>query len=176
MAAVPAFAALVLVVFAQIGRVPEVRDGAVRMSYPLAMKAFAWFAALLFFVVSAAILREALQDDPNPRAVRLAWFGVPLMTALGTIMLCEIRVVLAADGQGIRGRTAFRGHRELRWQDVVEVQYWPTAQWLLLRDDRGETLRVPRFVRGFLMLPLLMQASLRPEVLQRATAELSRWH
>ena len=82
-AAVPAFAALVLVGIAWIGRVPEVRDGAIRLCYPWVMKVFAWFAALLFFAASGGILWQALQDDPDPRAVRLAWIGVPLMTVLG---------------------------------------------------------------------------------------------
>ncbi len=110
-----------------------------------------WFAIgagvlLLGFV--ALCLGLIIAGEADEELQRIAWIAVPMLAALGIAALCESRVRLWMDRDGIRGRTAFRGRRGVRWDELEKVSYSNTSSCLVLRDRHGEKLRVSTLHRG----------------------------
>lgn len=79
---------------------------------------------------------------------RRSWICVPVLGFLGFGVLFEIRVYLTTDSEGIRGRTAFRGYRQVRWDELVIVNYSGGLSTFKMVDGRGNGIRMSRYLVG----------------------------
>lgn len=127
----------------------------------------AFFAGLI--VMCAALVFV----DGDARSWRLAVFGIPLFTVLLVAAVGEMRIHLALDGDGIRGRTAFRGHRAIAWNDITEVKWNGVGCWWRLRDRHGTTLRISGWLPGQTLVVRMLQTSLPDAVWADAVAAWS---
>jgi hypothetical protein len=125
---------------------PTIAGDVVLLQYAPWMRCCMWLAGLGFFalwcytVVPACARATAKEVAPAAMATLL----LPLFVGI----VCEARVCLKLDGNGVRGRTAFRGYREVAWVDVVQVKFSAALGSWVLRDRRGEIVRVPRYLVG----------------------------
>lgn len=155
-----AVASVVVWLFARAARqLPEVRDGAVvlRYSRPFAIALYVCAALLLGGGITVVVM--ALTGEPDDKLQRAAWIATPLCLVLGLPALLEPRVELHLDAVGIRGRTAWRGERALRWDEVVNVKF-NAMGWFVLQQRGGGCLRVSCMLRGFDVLLLVLRDQL----------------
>lgn len=102
---------------------------------------------------------------------RLSAFATPILGAMAVGVVLEFRVRLTVDRQGIRGRTAFRGARGLRWVDVQSVDWSGSSHYLVLRT-RDEVLRVSAWLVGFLSMAQTMRERVPEAVWRTADTKL----
>jgi hypothetical protein len=129
-------------------RDPQVVAGKAVLRYPVGLRIAYGIGCLVCLAILAWLWREIVHDRVLLQLFPWAWLAIPFVAALAVACVLEARVALQFDERGIRGRTAFRGHREIEWQAVVGVRWSPLYQWFVLRDREGRTLRVSRFLRG----------------------------
>ncbi|MCR9244924.1 MAG: hypothetical protein NXI31_07820 [bacterium] len=134
-------------------RPPEVRrdgfgGGAVLIRPSPALRALLVGATLLFLVAFAAFVWLLVVEEADAKLQRVAWFAMPLFVVLGVGCALEARVRFWLDGDGIRGQTAIRGWREVRWGEVGEVEFERRSKCLRLRERGGDTIKVSCLHRG----------------------------
>lgn len=145
-------------------RAPEMlEDGVVSVRYPREMRWFQVFGTVFCAVVVGLAVWLLLAPD-KPRDRMIGAVALPIIGALGFVTWREFQVFLVADREGIRGTTAFRGHRSMRWDDLTEVRLSPIPQWLVLRDRYGETIRVSLYMSGWAAVLRILAESVDPAV------------
>lgn len=127
---------------------PEVEGGAVQLRYPRVIRILAKICGVVFLVMAAGLAIAVAIDPADDKLRRVSWLAIPMFAVLGSVTLFETRVHLQADEQGMRGRTAFRGHREIRWDELVIVYYSGGLSTFKLVDRSGNCLRMSRYLRG----------------------------
>lgn len=147
---------------------PQVEGEAIQLRYPKAMRIFMTAAGLLCAVFAIGIVVMIALGEADDELIRIAWIGVPMMGLLGFASLFEVRVRLSADGDGIRGRTAFRGYRELRWDELAIVKYSGGLSTFKMVDRAGNCLRMSRYLTGHELIVELMQRQLPKKVVGKA--------
>jgi hypothetical protein len=126
--------------------------------------------AIVFAGALVALCTALVFAKGDARSLRLAALGIPFFTALLVASVAEMRVHLALDGDGIRGRTAFRGQREIAWKDVTEVTWNGGCQWWRLRDRHGNTLRISGWLPGQAIVVRMLQECVPRDVWADAVA------
>ena len=150
-------------------RLPQ-RDGDhVVLRYTGWMRALGIFGIVVFggLIAMCAALVFVRGDESS---LRLATFGIPVFTALLVAAVAEMRVHLALDGDGIRGRTGFRSHRAIAWTDITEVKWNNVGYWWRLRDRHGNTLRISGWLPGQDLVLRMLQQCVPREVWAVAVA------
>lgn len=158
----------------QARRYPALREGVVVLRYPRVMRGFLAAGALLFAAASVVFLWPVVAGTATAQDTRRAMVAVPFLMLLAAWAWCEMRVRLEVDGDGIRGRTAFRGHRATTWKDLVEVRYSSGSNWFVLRDCHGEKLHVSRFLRGWEVVVAYLEAKVPVEAWRLAVNDARR--
>lgn len=102
-------------------RDPVFRDGVVVLRYPKSRRAFLGLGSLFFLALLVGLVWAVIDDPSDPKALRVAWVGVPFAALFAFACWREGRVRLELDGDGIRGRTAFRGRRAVSWAGLDSV-------------------------------------------------------
>lgn len=138
---------------------------------PKTMRILALASAALFVGLLAWAAMSALTDS-DPKLLRTLFLAGPLLLLLALAAVRETRVRLAFDDEGIGGRTAWRGHRQVRWDAIVEVRWSNAGYWLYLRDRQGEVLRVSAWLQGFPAVVEALRSHVAPE---RSRHALERW-
>lgn len=98
----------------------------------------------------------------DPKTERAMWFGVPVLLALIVAAARELRVRLVFDEHGVRGQTAWRGEREIAWNDVVSARWSGVGYWLRLDAGDGEVLRISGWLQGTEHLIAVLEAKAPP--------------
>lgn len=129
-------------------RAPQQIDGAALLRLPKPMRVVCWVAIAFFASLLVGLAIALWIDASDPKLVRAAWLGVPLVAILTIGALCELRVRLTFDDEGIGGQTAFRGMRRVAWRDIIDVRWSNAGYWLRLQDRHGEVLRVSAWLQG----------------------------
>ncbi|HZN42079.1 MAG TPA: hypothetical protein VFD82_24990 [Planctomycetota bacterium] len=129
-------------------RSPKLAGDAVEIGPSPGGRALLIFAGLVLLAMAGLFVALVLTGNADPKLTKISWLAVPMFVGLGVPTLLEARVRLWMDSEGLRGRTAFRGWREVLWQDIENVRYSKTTSCIVLRDHRGETIRVSRMHRG----------------------------
>src|SRR5690606_29234833 len=124
---------------------------------PFAIALYVCAALLLGGGITLVVL--ALTGDPDGNLQREALIATPLCLVLGLPALLEPRVELHLDADGIRGRTAWRGERALRWDEITFVKFNPMG-WFVLQQRGGGCLRVSCLLRGFDVLLMVLREQL----------------
>lgn len=136
-------------------------DGELLLVYPKFMRIIGGICALLIGGLAIGVpVAAALQDDPG--LWRLTLVATPILGTLAVVALLELRTGLRCGPDGIGGRTAFRGTRHVRWDDVIEVTWSNAGYWLRLVDRHGEVVRVSGWLAGF------------PDAVQQLCSQVSR--
>lgn len=126
----------------------RVSDGELLLVYPKFIQIGAWVGSILLGGLAIGVpVVAALQDDAG--LWRLAMVATPGLGTLAALALFEPRTRLRCGEEGIGGRTAFRGTRHVRWDDVIEVTWSNGGYWLRLVDRQGEVVRVSGWLAGF---------------------------
>ena len=141
-------AAILALLLRSANRPPKLAGDAVEIGPSPAARVLLILASLLLLGMAGLFVVLVLTGNADQKLTRVAWFAVPMFTGLGVPTLLEARVRLWMDRDGLRGRTAFRGWRELLWQDIESVRYSKGLSCIVLRDNRGQTIRVSRMHRG----------------------------
>ena len=73
--------------------------------------------------------------------------------------------------RGLDYRSPWSRHRFLRWEDIVEVRWRPTAQWIDLRDAHGGVFHLSTMLAGIgpfcaLALRRLPERARKPETIR----------
>lgn len=152
------------------GRTPPVENGVVVLRHSKALRAILACGVLLGAALSAFFVWRCL-DVFEPRRFACAILGAPLLLGLAVGACFEFRVRFEIDGDGIRGRTAFRGWRAIAWADLVDVQFSRRWECLVLHDRHGEVLRVHRVLEGSDRIAAILEEKLPEEVWRHAVAE-----
>lgn len=97
--------------------------------------------------------------------------ATPILGALATLALLEPRTRLRCGEDGIGGRTAFRGMRHVRWDDVIEVTWSNAGYWLRLVDRQGEVVRISGWLAGFPDAVQRLSSRVAPVVWRSALAK-----
>ena len=108
-------------------------------------------------------------------SMRLADLGLPA----APMEYAEARAFFRADpndrdGDGISGRTAFRGYRHMPWSRIVDSRFCLIG-WLTLRARDGTVLRVPRMVRGFHVLSEIARRNARSGIQEDLLVATEVW-
>ncbi|MEL6427939.1 MAG: PH domain-containing protein [Planctomycetota bacterium] len=143
---------------------PEVEDGAFELRYPPLFRWGVGIAGALLFGFAIVAFGFKAFGPPDPELDEVIWTAVPIIGVLGAVSLLEIFVRYQVDEEGIRGRTAFRGTRSMRWEDVVEVKFSNTMQWFRLQSSDLTTLRASGLLRGAQALPRVIERYVAPDV------------
>lgn len=123
-------------------------DGELLLVYPRSLQIVAWVGALFLGGLAIGVpVAAALQDDAG--LWRLAMVATPVLGTLAALAVLEPRTKLRCGEKGIGGRTAFRGTRHVRWDDVIEVTWSNGGYWLRLVDRQGQVVRVSGWLAGF---------------------------
>jgi Bacterial PH domain len=146
-----------------------------RVGYHVVLRYTGWMRALgifgiILFAGLIAMSATLVLVEGDERSWRLAAFGTPFFAAMLVATVAEMRVHLALDGAGIRGRTGFRAHREMAWKDITEVTWNNACYWWRLRDRHGNTLRISGWLPGQDMVVRMLQACVPYEVWADAVA------
>jgi len=147
---------------------PMLEGESVRLTYPKSMRVFMYVAGPLFLAASIGTLGMVLFGDADAKLQRVSWFAVPLSAVLGMVTLVETRVNLAADAEGIRGQTAYRGQRGVKWDELVTVSYSSASNAFKLVDRNGACLRMSRYLQGHEAIVALMAERLPKHVASKA--------
>lgn len=129
-------------------RPPKLAGDAVEIGPSPGGRALLIFSGLVLLAMAGLCVALVVTGNADQELTLLSWFAVPMAVGIGVPTLLEARVRLWMDSEGLRGRTAFRGWRELLWQDIESVRYAKTWSYIVLRNHRGETIRVSRMHRG----------------------------
>lgn len=168
-----AITGLVLTALARMAmRAPPSRDddGELVLVYPKFMRVTAWSCSLLLGGFAIAVpVAGALQEDPA--MWRQTLVATPILGALATLALLEPRTRLRCGEEGIGGRTAFRGTRHVRWDDVIEVTWSNAGYWLRLVDRQGEVVRISGWLAGFPDAVQRLSSRVAPVVWRSALAK-----
>ena len=149
-------------------RPPAVEGEAIQLRYPKSMRVFMAIAGSLFAAASLGIAIAVALGEGDDKLFRISWICVPLFGAMGFGALFELRVNLLADGEGIRGQTAFRGFREVRWDELVIVYYSGGLNTFKLVDRNGACLCMSRYLVGHELIVELMRQQLPKRVVGKA--------
>jgi hypothetical protein len=149
-------------------RDPRIEEGVIVLRYPLPMRVFLWVAGSLALLVVGWMVTDLLSGTPDPIIAQHVWWMLPVFAFMAVVALVEPRVQLKLDGDGIRGQTAYRGRRELAWQDLVCVRWSLYNNWFVSRDRHGETLRISRFLHGHEALPAMLERTVAEKVWKAA--------
>lgn len=147
---------------------PEVVGEAIQLRYPKMLRVFMTVVGGVFAAAASAMLLAALLGEGDEELFQLAWVCVPMFGLLGLVTLFEVRVNLSADGEGIRGRTSFRGYREVRWDELLSVSYSGSLNAFKLVDREGHCVRMSRFLVGHELIVELMRVKLSDRVIGKA--------
>jgi hypothetical protein len=147
--------------------VPLVKNGKVVLRYPLVMRWFLGGAGVFF----AALLTASWGLMANHATT---WLGTVILGPLGLFCLCEMRVRIELDAQGIAGRTAFRGYRAMTWCSVENVGFSHNFSWFALRDRRGGTLRVSTMLQGHRVFVAALETHVPESIWHHAVAQWRR--
>lgn len=154
---------------------PAIRNqqGDVELRTARPMRIFVGIAIALFGSAALGVPAAAwLQDDAE--LWRLTRVATPFCGILAVGALCELRVRLFANDLGIGGRTAFRGHRQVRWKDVTEVTWSNRSTLFRLVDRNGEVVRVSCWLQGFPEFLQLLRTQVGRTVYEQALAACIR--
>lgn len=154
-------------------RAPTITGDVVLLQYAPWMRWFMRVAGLLFFALWSFTVVVALAADATEKDARLAGMAT-LLLPLCVGGVCEPRVRLELDGEGVRGRTAFRGYREVAWDAVVQVRFSTASGSWVLRDRRGQTIRVPRYLVGSEAVVTALEAKVDKRIWQDAVGAWRR--
>ncbi|HEX5052864.1 MAG TPA: hypothetical protein VFZ65_13900 [Planctomycetota bacterium] len=143
---------------------------AVLLAYSKVQRTVLAVAWLLCVAGCVALLWPIVGGAPTAEELRRAAVAGPLAIVFGVVTFAEGRVRLVMDGVGLRGRTAFRGLRQVAWAEVVEVRYSFLGHWFLVRDRAGEKLRVPCFLHGMNAFITALRAKLPQQRVAKAIA------
>ena len=149
-------------------KAPVVQGEVIVLRYAKWMRWVMRGAAIAFLVFGGVTVGLAFADGATPKDERSAWLALLVAVPFGVGGFCEPRVYLVLDAEGIRGRTAFRGHRAIAWADVVRFGYGVGSGSWVLRDRRGEVLRVPRYLVGSEAVLTALEAHVHPSIWKSA--------
>ena len=149
-------------------------EGAVVLRYPLALRILLWFAGGLFFGAAVAVGVAVALGAADAKLQRVAWLFVPMGLLLGPAGLLEPRVCLQLDGDGIRGRTAWRGRRAIAWSEIAEVRWSTLNNAFVLRARNGAKLSVSRFLQGHEAVVAALEAKVPEPLWRRAVDRYAR--
>lgn len=154
-------------------RAPTIAGDVVLLQYAPWMRWFMRVGGLAFFALWCFAVVLAFAADATAKDVRLAAMAT-LLLPLFVGGVCEPRVRLELDGEGVRGRTAFRGYREVAWADVLRVRFSAASGGWVLRDRRGETIRVSCYLVGSEAVVTALEAKVHERIWQDAVATWRR--
>jgi hypothetical protein len=143
-------------------RAPTIEGDVVVLRYAPWMRWVMRGVGVAFLALAGFLVARAFAVDATDKDVRSAWMALGILPlSLGAF--CESRVRLELDGEGVRGLTAFRGHREVAWADVESVRFSGGLAAWVLRDRHGEKIRVARYLVGSESLLKALEARVSQE-------------
>lgn len=154
-------------------RPPDVQGDVLVLRYPRVLSVIVWVGIVVFGGGAIAVSIPLVMGTASAKDERTAVFALPtcLVFLAGFVAgLREMRVTLHVDREGIRGRTAFRGHRSIAWREVAEVKWAPANKWLVLVDRSGNKLRVSILLRGHEAVVMALREHVPEPVWRKAVA------
>lgn len=160
---------IVMALFMRAASKPaEIVGEAIQLRYPKAIRVFLTIVGWIFATASMAMLLAVALREGDEELIQLSWGCVPMFGLLGFGTLFEVRVHLRADGEGIRGRTSFRGFREVRWDELLSVSYSSGLSMFKLVDRESNCVRMSRFLVGHELIVELMRVKLSDRVIGKS--------
>jgi hypothetical protein len=147
---------------------PEIGEEGIVLRYGRGARVLLIASAFVLVGLGIGFAATVLFGDPYDKLRRVSMFAAPIFLLLGIPCWFESRVSLAVDAEGIRGRTALRGQRSVRWDDLATVTWSGAMGWFKLTDRYGECVRVSRLLKGSSAFPFILRERLPEDLIERA--------
>lgn len=145
---------------------PSLEHGRAVFRYRFLLRSFVFFAAA-FLPTAVTFLVLLLPPD---RLGPLIIGGAYLFAA----MVClpsvweSVWYYVEIDANQITHRSAWRGPRSIRWDEISTVTYSGFNMWFMIRFENDEKIRIPIFVGNLKEFLLRMEQHLPAEALRQA--------